>query len=34
MAVEDVEYTAKDVAAHNTSTDVWMTIHGQGKTTP
>ncbi|KAI0877315.1 hypothetical protein GGS24DRAFT_143257 [Hypoxylon argillaceum] len=29
MAVEDVEYTAKDVAAHNTSTDVWMTIHGQ-----
>ncbi|KAK5628324.1 hypothetical protein RRF57_004039 [Xylaria bambusicola] len=29
MAVEDVEYTAKEVAAHNTATDAWMIIHGQ-----
>ncbi|KAI1110866.1 hypothetical protein F5Y14DRAFT_337056 [Nemania sp. NC0429] len=30
MAVkEDIEYTAKEVAAHNTSTDAWMIIHGQ-----
>jgi hypothetical protein len=32
MAVQEVEYTAKEVAAHNTSNDVWMTIHGQGIT--
>lgn len=26
------EYTAKEVAAHNTRDDCWMTIQGQGKT--
>ncbi|GAP84881.1 putative cytochrome-b5 reductase [Rosellinia necatrix] len=29
MAVEDIEYTAKEVAAHNTPDDTWMIIHGQ-----
>ncbi|KAI1198107.1 hypothetical protein F5X97DRAFT_300460 [Nemania serpens] len=31
MAVEKdiVEYTAREVAAHNTSADAWMIIHGQ-----
>ncbi|KAI1430180.1 hypothetical protein F5Y12DRAFT_722423 [Xylaria sp. FL1777] len=29
MAVEDIEYTTNEVAAHNTPADVWMTIHGQ-----
>ncbi|KAI1306815.1 hypothetical protein F5Y03DRAFT_353092 [Xylaria venustula] len=29
MAVEDVEYTTKEVAAHNTAGDAWMIIHGQ-----
>lgn len=28
-AKEDIEYTAKEVAAHNTSADAWMIIHGQ-----
>ncbi|KAI1126126.1 hypothetical protein F5Y10DRAFT_245694 [Nemania abortiva] len=29
MAAQDIEFTAKEVAAHNTATDVWMTIHGE-----
>ncbi|KAI0482543.1 ferredoxin reductase-like protein [Xylariaceae sp. FL0804] len=29
MAVEGVEYTAKQVAAHRDADDAWMTIHGQ-----
>ncbi|KAI1749865.1 hypothetical protein F4782DRAFT_511178 [Xylaria castorea] len=29
MAVDDIEYTAKEVAAHNTPADAWMVIHGQ-----
>ncbi|KAI0432578.1 hypothetical protein F5Y09DRAFT_301268 [Xylaria sp. FL1042] len=29
MAVEDIEYTTKEVAVHNTSADAWMIIHGQ-----
>ncbi|KAI0117683.1 hypothetical protein GGR51DRAFT_262805 [Nemania sp. FL0031] len=29
MASQDDEFTAKEVAAHNTATDVWMTIHGE-----
>ncbi|TGJ84162.1 hypothetical protein E0Z10_g4604 [Xylaria hypoxylon] len=29
MAIEDTEYTIKEVAAHNTPADAWMVIHGQ-----
>ncbi|KAJ8125210.1 hypothetical protein O1611_g8429 [Lasiodiplodia mahajangana] len=29
MAAQDIEFTAKEVAAHKTATDVWMTIHGE-----
>ncbi|KAJ2993538.1 hypothetical protein NUW58_g1809 [Xylaria curta] len=29
MAVDEIEYTAKEVAAHNTTNDAWMVIHGQ-----
>ncbi|KAF2971124.1 dyp-type peroxidase [Xylaria multiplex] len=29
MAVEDTEYSLKEVAAHNTPADAWMVIHGQ-----
>ncbi|KAI0815959.1 hypothetical protein GGR55DRAFT_372732 [Xylaria sp. FL0064] len=29
MAVEDIGYTTKEVAAHNTPSDAWMIIHGQ-----
>lgn len=29
--IELPEYTMKDVAAHNTKTDMWIVIHGQGK---
>ncbi|KAI3332039.1 ferredoxin reductase-like protein [Xylariaceae sp. AK1471] len=29
MAVDDVQYTLKEVAAHNTLADAWMVIHGQ-----
>lgn len=29
--VELPEYTLKEVAAHNTKSDTWIIIHGQGK---
>ncbi|KAI8629063.1 ferredoxin reductase-like protein [Xylariaceae sp. FL1651] len=29
MAVEDIEYKPKEVAAHNSPADTWMVIHGQ-----
>lgn len=29
--IELPEYTMKDVAAHNMKTDMWIVIHGQGK---
>lgn len=29
MADKDIEYTTKEVAAHNTATDTWMIIHGE-----
>ncbi|KAI1180700.1 hypothetical protein F4777DRAFT_259177 [Nemania sp. FL0916] len=29
MVVKEIEYTAKEVAAHNTPGDTWMIIHGQ-----
>ena len=28
--VELPEFTLKDVAAHNTKSDTWIVIHGQG----
>ncbi|KAI0479883.1 hypothetical protein F4859DRAFT_477638 [Xylaria cf. heliscus] len=29
MAVDDIEFTVKEVAAHNTPADAWMVIHGE-----
>ncbi|KAI1323027.1 hypothetical protein F5Y16DRAFT_384958 [Xylariaceae sp. FL0255] len=29
MGVENIEYTLKQVAAHNSPTDAWMVIHGE-----
>ncbi|KAI1735805.1 hypothetical protein F4680DRAFT_434511 [Xylaria scruposa] len=29
MATDDIEYSAKEVAVHNTAADTWMVIHGQ-----
>lgn len=30
-AAEVPEFTAKEVAAHKSKEDCWMTIHGQGE---
>lgn len=30
--VDVLEYSLKDVAKHNTKNDVWVVIHGKGKT--
>lgn len=31
MGAEAVEFTNKEVAAHNQRSDCWMTIRGEGK---
>lgn len=31
MGAPEVEFTAKEVAAHKTREECWMTIHGQGE---